>query len=104
MNQKWLIMISMVIVLAGALSANGDIAKKYNEIEVENSEFMTLQEFDEWLKINDHYDAFVKSYNSSPNHPTVKKMKCLYELENLQSVESEMSYDEMQEKCSSKQD
>lgn len=46
------------------------------------------------MKVNDHYEAFVKAYNTSPDHLTVTKMKCLYELENLQSVGSEMTYDE----------
>lgn len=102
MNQKWLIIIFTVIVLAGELSASGKITKKYNEIEMENSEFITLQEFDEWLKVNDHYEAFVKAYNTSPDHPTVVKLKCFFELERLQGVGAEMSYDEMQQKCSPK--
>lgn len=52
------------------------------------------------LKVNDHYEVFAKAYNTSPNHPIVKKLKCLYELERLQSVDAEMLYDDMQEKCS----
>lgn len=91
---------SVLTVAYVQLSADGNTTKKYNETEIESSEASTLREFDEWLKVNDHYEAFFKAFNTSPNHPTVIKMKCLYELESLQSVGAEMSYDEMQEKCS----
>lgn len=103
MKIKWLMNIFMLFMLTMQLSADENVTKehpKYNETEVENSEFITLSEFDEWLKANDHYEVFVKDYNTSPNHPTVVKMKCLFELESLQSVGAEMLYDEMQEKCS----
>ena len=74
---------------------------KYNEVEMEISEFITMREFDEWLKVNDYYDSFVKAYNSSLTHPYVKKVKCLYALEMIQGEDSQMSHDEMQMKCSS---
>lgn len=100
--QKWLVGIAVCIVAFVQVSADGNRTKKYNTFEMENSKLITLQEFDEWLKVNDHYEVFIKAYNTSPDHPTVIKMKCLYELESLQSVGSEMSYDEMLEKCSPK--
>ncbi len=93
----------MIFVLFVHLSADGQIKKehiKYNESEMENSNYITLNAFDEWLKVNDHYETFVKAYNSSPSHPMVKKMKCLYELESLQGEDNVMSYDEMQQHCS----
>jgi len=94
--------LSLIFVLFVPLSAEGNQSNKYNETEMENSKFITLQEFDEWLKLNDHYEAFVKAYNTSPDHPTVTKIKCLYELESIKSVDAEMTYDEIQQKCSSK--
>ncbi len=55
---KLVVSTSVCIMALVQLSADGNSMKKYNETEMENSEFITFQEFDEWLKINDHYEAF----------------------------------------------
>jgi len=84
-KQSLIVGMSVCIILSVQVAADSNITKKYNETEMESSKFITMREFDEWLKVNDHYEAFVKAYNTSINHPTVIKMKCLYELESLQS-------------------
>lgn len=95
--KKQLVIVSIFLILVVQLSADANTTKKNNEMEMENSEFITLQEFDAWLKVNDHYEAFVKAYNTSPDHPIVIKMKCLYELESLyDGVEIP---DEIRKKC-----
>lgn len=103
MKKKQLVLVSIFFILFVQICADENKTKeytKYNDLGIESSDNITLKEFDEWLKVNDHYEVFVKAYNTSPNHPIVKKMKCLYELESLQSVDAEMSYDDMQKKCS----
>jgi len=74
--------------------------KKYEEINKENH--ITLMEFDEWLIVNEQKEAFVKAYNTSPNHKLVQKLKCMYELNTL--FNEEMEFDDLEEKCSKQKD
>lgn len=111
-KQKYMINISICIIIFTSLLAGEQFKeaylkeeaskqkthKKYNEEEMENPEFITASAFDEWLKVNDHYEAFVKAYNRSSDHPYVKKIKCMFELDNL--YDENIEFDILEEKCS----